>query len=146
MFLDNKGQASAEFIFVTLIAVIVIGSLVSVIGSNQDKTQVGDVGGATIMGQKIAETVNTAYINGNGYSLTLNLSTLNSTMNSTAYPFSFTAVISNSTGSGVVTVTTGANNIAINLIPTKFNGTGYNNLTSNGIYTVTNLNGTIQII
>ena len=145
MFLDNKGQASAEFIFVTLIAVIVIGSLVSVIGSNQDKTQVADVGGATIMGQKIAETVNTAYINGNGYSLTLNLSTLNSTMNSTAYHFSFTGVISNSTGSGVLTVTTGANNIAINLIPTKFNGTGYNNLIYNHVYTVTNLNGTIQI-
>ena len=143
MFLDNKGQASAEFIFITLIAVIVIGSLVSVIGSNQGKTQVGDVGGATIMGQKIAETINTAYINGNGYSLTLNLSTLNSTMNSTAYPFSFTAVISNSTGSGVVTVTTGVNNIAINLIPTKFSGTA--NLVNNGIYTVTNNNGTIQI-
>ena len=77
MFLDNKGQASAEFIFITLIAVIVIGSLVSVIGSNQAKTQAGDVGAANIMGQKIAETVNTAYINGNGYSLTLNLSTLN---------------------------------------------------------------------
>ena len=146
MFSDSKGQASAEFIFITLIAVIVIGSLVSVIGSNQDKTQIGDVGGATIMGQKIAETVNTAYINGNGYSLTLNLSTLNSTMNSTAYPFSFKAVISNSTGSGVVTVTTGASNIAINLIPTKFSGTKYNNLTSNGVYTVTNLNGTIQIM
>jgi hypothetical protein len=146
MFSDNKGQASAEFIFITLIAVIVIGSLVSVIGSNQDKTQIGDIGGATIMGQKIAETVNTAYINGNGYALTLNLSTLNTTMNSTTYPFSFTAVISNSTGSGVVTVTTGTNNIAVNLIPKKFNGTAINNLNSNGVYTVTNLNGTIQII
>ena len=146
MFLDNKGQASAEFIFITLIAVIVIGSLVSVIGSNQDKTQIGDVGGATIMGQKIAETVNTAYINGNGYSLSLNLSTLNSTMNSSAYPFSFTAVISNSTGSGVVTVSTGAGNVAINLIPTKFNGSALNKLNNTGVYTVTNVNGTIQII
>jgi hypothetical protein len=146
MFLDNKGQASAEFIFITLIAIIVIGSLVSVIGSNQDKTQVGDVGGATVMGQKIAETVNTAYINGNGYSLSLNLSTLNSTMNSAAYPFNFTAVISNSTGSGVVTVTTGGSNIAINLIPTKFNGSALSSLNNTGVYTVTNVNGTIQII
>ena len=89
MFLDNKGQASAEFIFITLIAVIVIGSLVSVIGSNQAKTQVGDLGAATVMGQKIAETVNTAYINGNGYSLTLNLSTLNSQMNSSILPIYF---------------------------------------------------------
>jgi hypothetical protein len=146
MFLDNKGQASAEFIFITLIAVIVIGSLVSVIGSNQDKTQIGDIGGATVMGQKIAETVNTAYINGNGYSLSLNLSTLNSTMNSAAYPFNFTAVISNSTGSGVVTVSTGGNNVAINLIPTKFNGSALSSLNNTGVYTVTNVNGTIQII
>ncbi len=146
MFLDDKGQASAEFIFVTLIAVIVIGSLVSVIGSNQAKTQAGDVGGATVMGQKIAETVNTAYINGNGYSLTLNLSTLNSVMNSTANPFAFTAVISNSSGTGVVTVTTGASTVAINLIPTQFNGSAINNLNNNHVYTVTNVNGTIQIV
>jgi hypothetical protein len=144
MFLDNKGQASAEFIFITLIAVIVIGSLVSVIGSNQAKTQAGDVGGATVMGQKIAETVNTAYINGPGYSLTLNLSTLNSTMNSAANPFAFTAVISNSTGSGVVTVTTGVSTVAINLIPTQYNGTL--NLNNTKVYTVTNINGTIQIV
>jgi hypothetical protein len=147
MFLDNKGQASAEFIFITLIAVIVIGSLVSVIGSNQAKTQAGDVGGATVMGQKIAETINTAYINGNGYSLTLNLSTLNSGMNSSAYPFNFTAVISNSTGTGVVTVITGVSTVGINLIPTKFNGSAVNNNMNNThVYTVTNINGTIQII
>ena len=143
MFLDNKGQASAEFIFVTLVAIIVIGSLVSVIGNNQAKTQSGDVGGATVMGQKIAETINTAYINGNGYSLTLNLSTLNTGMNSTTLPFAFTAAISNSTGTGVVTVTTGGNNINVNLIPRKFSGTS--NLNNNQVYTVTNINGTIQI-
>ena len=96
------------------------------------------------MGQKIAETVNTAYINGPGYSLTLNLSTLNSTMNSAANPFAFTAVISNSTGSGVVTVTTGVSTVAINLIPTQYNGTL--NLNNTKVYTVTNINGTIQIV
>ena len=143
MFLDNKGQASAEFIFVTLVAIIVIGSLISVIGNNQAKTVSGDVGGATVMGQKIAETINTAYINGNGYSLTLNLSTLNTGMNSTTLPFAFTAAISNSTGTGVVTVTTGGNNINVNLIPKKFSGTS--NLNNNQVYTVTNVNGTIQI-
>ncbi len=143
MFLDNKGQASAEFIFITLIAVIVIGSLVSVIGSNQAKTQVGDLGAATVMGQKIAETVNTAYINGNGYSLTLNLSTLNSQMNSSYYPFGFTAVISNTNGTGVVTVTTGGSSVNANLIPSQFNGTL--NLNNNHTYTVTNMGGTIQI-
>jgi hypothetical protein len=146
MFLDNKGQASAEFIFITLIAVIIIGSLVSVIGSNQAKTQAGDVGGATIMGQKIAETINTAYINGNGYSITLNLSTLNSGMNSATYPFAFTAGVSNSSGTGVVTLTTGVSSVNINLIPTKFNGSSKSSMNNNHAYTVTNVNGTIQIV
>lgn len=146
MFLDDKGQATAEFIFVTLIAIIIIGSLVSVIGSNQAKTQAGDVGGASVMGQKIAETVNTAYINGNGYSLTLNLSTLNYGLNSSYYPFAFTASISNSTGTGVVTVNTGVSSVAINLIPTQFNGTAIGSMNNNHVYTVTNVNGTIQIV
>jgi hypothetical protein len=142
MFSDNKGQASAEFIFITLIAMIVIGSLVGVIGSNQAKTQMGDVGSATIMGQKIAETINTVYINGNGYSITMNLSTLNQGMNSTAYPFAFSATISNSTGTGIVTINTSPN-VNVNLIPTKINGTS--NLSNNGVYTVKNVNGTVQI-
>ena len=142
MFSDNKGQASAEFIFITLIAMIVIGSIVGVIGSNQAKTQTGDVGSATIMGQKIAETINTVYINGPGYSITMNLSTLNQGMNSTAYPFSFTAIVSNSTGAGIVTINTNPN-VNVNLIPSKINGTS--TLNNNGVYIVKNVNGTVQI-
>lgn len=142
MFSDNKGQASAEFIFITLIAMIVIGSLVGVIGSNQDKTQTGDVASATIMGQKIAETINTVYINGPGYSITMNLSTLNQGMQSAAYPFSFTATVSNSTGAGIVTINTNPN-VNVNLIPSKINGTS--TLNNNGVYQVTNVNGTVQI-
>ena len=142
MFSDNKGQASAEFIFITLIAMIVIGSLVGVIGSNQANTQTGDVASATIMGQKIAETINTVYINGPGYSITMNLSTLNQGMQSTAYPFSFTATLSNSTGAGIVTINTNPN-VNVNLIPSKINGTS--TLNNNGVYTVKNVNGTVQI-
>ncbi len=146
MFSDNKGQASAEFIFITFIVIILVGGLVSLIGSNQAKTQAGDVGGARVMGEKIAETINTVYINGNGYSINMNLSTLNQGMNSSAYPFSFTAVISNSTGAGVVTVSTPApisSSVNVNLIPSKINGVL--TLNNNNVYTVKNVNGTIQI-
>ena len=121
---------------------IVIGSLVGLIGSNQAKTQTGDVGSATIMGQKIAETINTVYINGNGYSITMNLSTLNQGMSSVAYPFAFNATISNSTGVGIVTINT-TPNVNVNLIPTKINSPSI--LNNNGVYTVKNVNGTIQI-
>ncbi len=142
MFSDNKGQFSVEFIFITFIVLIVIVSLVGLIGSNQAKTQTGDVGSATIMGQKIAETINTVYINGNGYSITMNLSTLNQGMQSAAYPFAFTATVSNSTGAGIVTINTNPN-VNVNLIPSKINGTS--TLNNNGVYTVKNVNGTIQI-
>jgi uncharacterized protein (UPF0333 family) len=143
MFSENKGQASAEFIFITLIVIIIIGGFVSIIGSSQDKTQTGDVGGASVLGQKIAETVNTVYINGNGYSIDLDLRTLNQTMSTTANPFNVTATISNATGTGIVTVSTGGSNVNVNLIPTKINGTL--TIYNNKIYHVTNVNGTIQI-
>jgi uncharacterized protein (UPF0333 family) len=143
MFLDNKGQASAEFIFITLIVIVIIGGLVNVIGSNQDKTQIGDLGGANALGQKIAETINTVYINGNGYTIMLDLKTLNQAMSSTGNPFSITAVISNSTGTGIVSVTTGGSTANVNLIPTKINGTL--NLNNNNVYQVKNVNGTVQI-
>ena len=123
MFSDDKGQASAEFIFITFIVIVLVGGLVSMVGSNQVKTQAGDVGGARVMGEKIAETINTVYINGNGYSINMNLTTLNQGMTSTAYPFTFTATISNSTGKGIVTVNTSPIDVIVNLIPTKINGT-----------------------
>ena len=72
----------------------------------------------------------------------MNLSTLNQGMNSTAYPFAFSATISNSTGTGIVTINTSPN-VNVNLIPTKINGTS--NLSNNGVYTVKNVNGTVQI-
>ncbi len=143
MFSDDKGQASAEFIFITLIALVIIGGLVTVIGSTQDKTQLGDVGGASALGQKIAETINTVYINGNGYSIRLDLTTLNGVMSTTGNPYNLTAVISNSTGTGIVSLTTGGSTASVNLIPKKFNGTL--TLNNHQVYNVTNVNGTIQI-
>ena len=143
MFSDNKGQASAEFIFITLIVIVIIGGLVSVIGSNQDKTQIGDLGGANALGQKIAETINTVYINGNGYTIILNLTTLNQVMSSTGNPYNIKAVISNATGTGAIAVTTGGSTVNINLIPSKINGTL--TLNNNNVYQVKNVNGTVQI-
>ena len=143
MLSENKGQASAEFLLITIIIIIIIGSLLNVISSNQDKTLTGNVGGARIMGEKIAETINTVYINGNGYSIDLDLRSLNQTLTSINTPFTMTATITNTGGSGVVTVSTLATNININLIPKKFNGTL--TLNNHNLYHIKNINGTIQI-
>jgi len=144
MFQDDKGQFSAEFILISLVALIIMGGLISLIGSTMDKTQTADNGGARIMGEKIAETINTAYVSGNGYSIDMDLRTINTELSSTSQPFSFTASISNSTGLGVVTVVNGAASSSVNLIPKKFNGTT-TNLNNNNLYHVKNVNGTIQI-
>jgi hypothetical protein len=143
MFSDNKGQFSAEFIFVTLIVLVIMGGFISLIGSTQDKAQTGDTGGARVLGEKIAETINTAYINGDGYSIDLDLRTLNQALSSSGSAFSFTATITNSSSNGMVTVTTGGKNVNVNLIPKKFNGTL--TLNNNNLYHVKNVNGTIQI-
>jgi len=71
MFSDNRGFASAEFIFITLIALIIMAGMITLISSEMDKTQTGDLGQARILGEKIATTINTVYANGNGYSIDL---------------------------------------------------------------------------
>lgn len=143
MLQDDKGQFSAEFILISLVALIIMGGFISLIGSTMDKTQTADNGGARIMGEKIAETINTAYVSGNGYSIDMDLRTMNQELSSTTTPFSFTATLSNSTGLGVVTVASGGASSSVNLIPKKFSG----NLTlnNNNLYHVKNVNGTIQI-
>lgn len=143
MFQDDKGQFSAEFILISLVALIILGGLVSLVGSTMDKTQTADNGGARIMAEKIAETVNTAYVSGNGYSIDLDLRTLNQELSSTGSPFSFTATITNTTSGYVVAMSNNGVSSSVNLIPKKYNGTL--TLNNNNLYHVQNVNGTIQI-
>jgi len=143
MKLDDKGQFSAEFILISLIVLIILGGLVSLVGSNMDKTQTADNGGARIMGEKIAETINTAYVGGNGYSIDLDLKTMNQELSSTGNPFSFTANISPVSDGYVVLVSNAGISSSIKLIPKKFIGT--KTLSNNNVYHVKNVNGTINI-
>ncbi len=143
MFSDEKGFATAEFVFVSLIVLIIMGGMISLIGSTQNKAQAGQLSAASILGQKIAETVNTVYINGNGYSITLDPTTINKEVSSTGNPFNFTATITNASGTSFLTYSTGSNSANITLIPTKFSG--LSTITNTRTYQITNVNGTIQI-
>lgn len=67
MKLDNKGVASVDFLFATLIAVIIIGSLVSIISTETEIIETAELGRARMVGERIATTINTVYINGPGY-------------------------------------------------------------------------------
>ncbi|MCE7698370.1 MAG: hypothetical protein K8E24_005880 [Methanobacterium paludis] len=131
MYLDNKGFASAELILVTLIVIIMIGGIVTMINGEMDKTQTGSVGEARMMGEKIAEAVNTVYINGNGYSIYLDTSQENDLV--------FTADL-NSTG--YVTVFYGGQQIHIKMVPKNI--TDFT-MVNNKRYQIKNVNGTVNI-
>jgi uncharacterized protein (UPF0333 family) len=144
MFSDDKGQFSAEFILISLIVLIILGGLISLVGSTMDKTQTADSGGARIMGEKIAETINTAYVSGNGYSIDLDLRTMNQELSSSGNPFSFTATLTNTSNGYVVAVTNSGFTSSVSVIPRKF--TGLSTMNNNQLYHVKNVgNGTIQI-
>lgn len=88
IFNDEKGIASAELIFVTLIFIIIAGSFISLINNGMNKTETGDLGKVRIVGEKIATTINTVYKNGAGYSINLDLRddvTYTAVVNSTGY-------------------------------------------------------------
>lgn len=70
---DDRGMATAELIFATFIALVVIGAMLSMISDEVNQSQVGNLGEARISGENIAEALNTVYINGNGYSAIIRL-------------------------------------------------------------------------
>lgn len=147
---DEKGMATAELLFVTILALFIIGSMVSIITSGMEKTQTGSLGEVRAMGEKIAETINIAHTNGDGYSLNINIPPATN-----GYPY-LTAQVTNVGGSQYLKVylggtpTSGARNVAIKLIPntvqTSVANSGGNDYMTNGYtYTVSNNNGTISI-
>jgi len=130
---DNKGQVSAELILVTLVFLILALSLIQLGSSEMDKADTGNLGQARMMGEIVAQTINTVYTNGPGYSANL---TLPNFTNSTA---SYNVYVYNN---GNLNVIYKGNNITIDIIPTNIQNFA---MTNNGtIYTVKNNNGTIQ--
>lgn len=133
MGLDNRGLASAEILFVMLIALIIIGGMVSLINSQLDNTQTGDLGVARIEGEKIATAIDTAYKNGKGYSIDISFPTGENFVNFTA----------NVTDAGYLTINyPGKTPIKIKLTTTKV-FTNYT-LSSSNKYRIAN-NGNITI-
>lgn len=131
MCLDNKGQASAELIFVTLIFLVVAGGLIQLASSGMDKADTGNLGQARMIGEATAETINTVYTNGPGYSANITLPNFpNSTANYKVYVYS----------TGNMSVIYHGNNITIKLIPTNI--TSFN-MSSGTTHLVKNNNGTI---
>jgi hypothetical protein len=128
--LDDRGFASAEFIFITLIVLIVIAGFAGLISSSQEKTDTGNLGEARIIGEKIAEAINTAYVHGDGYSVNLTVPPTPEITASVNKPPNYVTVFYN------------GQNISVKLIPKNVQTI---DLSSNHVYTVTNTNGIITI-
>ncbi len=127
--LDEKGFGSAEFIFVSLIALLLIAGLSTLVSNEINQTQTGDIAQTRMTGEKIAEIVNTVYIKGIGYTITLTVPS-----NTTVYvgdPEGFLSIYSSGNGA----------NISIKVIPKSIQHTTLN---SGQTYNVThNTDGSI---
>ena len=128
---DNRGQASAELILATVVFLIISMSFVNLISGEMDKTQTGELGQARVLGEKIAETINTVYINGKGYSANLNLPD----------SFDYKVYVNNT---GYLNMEYNNQNITIKLIPV--NCTNPVTMNPGESYIVRNVNGTITFI
>ncbi|WP_321421486.1 hypothetical protein [uncultured Methanobacterium sp.] len=140
MFQDDRGLASAELLFVTLIALVIIAGTLSIINNQMGIASSGDLGQARVLGEKLAETINTVYVNGNGYSILFNIP-----VTSSSYPY-VTANVTNSSGTGNVIMflgsTSSTKKITIKIVPQKIQNA---TMTNNHTYAIKNNNGTINI-
>ncbi|MDO9627359.1 MAG: hypothetical protein Q7I96_07030 [Methanobacteriaceae archaeon] len=125
--MDQKGIATADLLFATLIAIVIFASLISSVNNEMNKTQTGDLGQARMIGERLASSINTVFINGNGY-------TMNTTLpNNINYNI-------NVNNSGLLVIFNGKQ-VKINLIP-KANISSVN-MTQGQKYIIKNNNGTI---
>ena len=131
MRIDNRGLASAELLFVTLIFLIMAGGLINLASSEMGITETGNLGEVRMIGERIAEVINTAYINGNGYSINMSLPN----------DFNYTVCINSS---GFINMKYNNQNITVKVLPvdkiqdiTMTNGQRYAVKNNNGTITFT---------
>ena len=138
MSLDKNGQASAELIFVTLIFLVIAGGLLQLGSSEMSKADTGNLAQARMIGESIAETINTVYTNGPGYSANLTLPNFtNSTASYNVHVYSD----GSSNNFSYLNMSYNGNNMTIKLIPTSVQSFSM----SNGqTHVVTNNNSIIQ--
>ncbi|AXV39317.1 hypothetical protein [Methanobacterium sp. BAmetb5] len=134
MKLDDKGMATAELLFVTLIALVIIGSMLSLVSNEINQQQIGNLGEPRMAGENIAAALNTVYNNGHGYSVTIHLDP----------DPSYSALIQSAGNSSNLTIFTSGKNVTIPILPKRFNSTY--TLSSGNNYQISNVDGTIYII
>lgn len=134
--LDKKGQASVELLFISLIALVIMASMLSLVGSELNQLNTADMGKARVLGEKVAGAINAVYVNGNGYSANL---TIPAGITTTASIIQ----VNNSTDS--VNVIYNNKTVSVKMIPQQVNNFNITtSTTTDRIITIKNENGVIK--
>lgn len=64
--MDDVGQLSAEFLFATLLLIVIVGSLLNIVSSGIDTANSADISKAKVLADTVSRTINTVYSNGYG--------------------------------------------------------------------------------
>ncbi len=119
---------SADLLFATLIAIIILAGMVSFVNSELSKVQTAEFGKARMAGERVAEAINTVYVNGPGYEVNLTLPEGDYTIN-----------VKNE----IIKICQGGLEVSLKIIPKNDIQT---NLIAGNSYNIKNDNGTIKII
>lgn len=127
--MDIGGQLSADFLFATLLLIIILGALTSIVSSGMDTANNAEFAKAKVLADSVSRSINSVYTNGEGQYLAF------------SFPkdFNYTVTINNNG----VTVTYKGKNAASSLIPKDINTITINPGES---YNFTNNDGKMQII
>lgn len=127
--MDQKGVLSADFIFATLLLLVVITAGLSVVSTGMDTAQSAEFSKAKVLADSLSRNINAVYTDGDGSYILFNLTS----------DFNYTVYISNSG----VNVEYQGKNASSSIIP-------YNDLNSPSttmhpgeVYNITNNGGTI---
>jgi hypothetical protein len=142
--LDDKGVGSAELLFATMIFIIVIGGMVNLVGTELTGNQTAELSEVRMIGETIAEAINTAFINvqSNSTGNSTGNYSVNLTMPNNP---NFTAIIGSNGSLSTLTMNYKGNSTVIQLIPpnvTNFNmtpGNRYQVKATNNTVTFTKL-------
>ncbi|MGF7117492.1 hypothetical protein [Methanobacterium oryzae] len=130
--MDQKGQASVDLIFATLILIILASSVVNGVSNNIDVAQNAEIAKAKVLSDSMARSINSVYSSGEGQCLVVDL----------PGDFNYTLTVSNSNSSSLVSVFYKDKTIISYIIPNGSN-IQQTNMYPNETYNITNNNGII---
>lgn len=133
MFNDERGMATVDLLFATLLAIIIFGVFVASVGSSMDKADLSDFGHMRMVGEKVVASIDKVYSNGPDYSVNVTITEVKNA------PYNITV-----NQNGVVTVQYGSNSVDLQTVP-KSNIQSIT-LNSGKTYNITNTDGTINIV